>query len=152
MSDGSKFLLAVHNHQPVGNFLSVFEQAFADCYLPCLRNVHKHPRFKFAAHYSGPLLEYMRDREGEAWDILRSLVKRGQVELLGGGFYEPILSVIPERDRLGQLGLMNDFLEEHFGVRPKGIWLAERVWEPDLPRTLSKAGVEYTFLDEEHFH
>jgi 4-alpha-glucanotransferase len=152
MSDGSKFLLAVHNHQPVGNFLSVFEQAFADCYLPFLRNVHKHPRFKFAAHYSGPLLEYMRDREGEAWDILRSLVKRGQVELLGGGFYEPILSVIPERDRLGQLGLMNDFLEEHFGVRPKGIWLAERVWEPDLPRTLSKAGVEYTFLDEEHFH
>lgn len=152
MSDRSKFLLAVHNHQPVGNFLSVFEQAFADCYLPFLREALKHPRFKFAAHYSGPLLEHMHDREGEAWDILRSLVKRGQVELLGGGFYEPILSVIPERDRFGQLALMNDFLEEHFGVRPRGIWLTERVWEPDLPRTLSQAGVEYTFLDEEHFH
>jgi hypothetical protein len=152
MSDRAKFLFAVHNHQPVGNFLSVFEQACADCYRPFLREALKHPGFRFAAHYSGPLLEYMKDRDGESWEILRTLVKRRQVELLGGGFYEPILSVIPERDRLGQLALMSDFLEEHFGVRPRGIWLTERVWEPDLPRTLSKAGVVYTFLDEEHFH
>ncbi len=152
MNDPLVFLLAVHNHQPVGNFVSVFERAFEDCYRPFLRELRKHPDIKFAAHYSGPLLEYMRDKEGECWEGLKEMVARGQVELLGGGFYEPILSVIPEEDRLGQLGLMSRFLEANFETRPRGIWLTERVWEPSLPRTLAQAGIEYTLLDEEHFH
>ena len=146
-----RFLLAVHNHQPVGNFESVFAQGFEDCYRPFLRAVLRRPSFRFAAHYSGPLLEYMKLRERESWEILAELVGRGQVELLGGGFYEPVLSVIPERDRLGQLRMMGDYLAEHFRVRPRGIWLTERVWEPTLPETLARAGVEFTLLDEEHF-
>ena len=152
MNDPLEFLLAVHNHQPVGNFVSVFERAFEDCYRPFLRELRKHPDIKFAAHYSGPLLEYMRDKEGECWEGLKEMVARGQVELLGGGFYEPILSVIPEEDRSGQLGMMSRFLEANFETRPRGIWLTERVWEPSLPRTLAQAGIEYTLLDKEHFH
>lgn len=152
MTDSFAFLLAVHNHQPVGNFVSVFERAFEDCYRPFLRALKRHPDVKFTAHYSGPLLEYMRDKEVECWDDLGELTARGQVELLGGGFYEPILSVIPEEDRQGQLDMMSGFLDENFGARPRGIWLTERVWEPSLPRTLAEAGIEYTLLDEEHFH
>lgn len=152
MTDGPlRFLLAVHNHQPVGNFESVVGRAFDECYRPFLRAVLDRPSFRFAAHYSGPLLEAMLGRERESFEILAELVRRGQVELLGGGFYEPVLTVIPERDRLGQLRMMSDFLEEHFGVRPRGIWLTERVWEPTLPATLEKAGAEFTLLDEEHF-
>jgi len=146
-----RFLLAVHNHQPVGNFETVFARGFAECYRPFLQAALKRPSFRFAAHYSGPLLEYMLRRERESWEILAELIRRGQVEMLGGGFYEPILSVIPERDRISQLAMMNRFLEEHFGVRPRGIWLTERVWEPTLPLTLARAGVEFTLLDEEHF-
>ena len=152
MNDGAALLLAFHNHQPVGNFRSVFETAFADCYRPFLEAIREHPSIRFAAHYSGPLLEYMREREPACWDILAELAGRGQVELLGGGFYEPILTTIPEADRLGQLEMMSDFLERHFGARPRGIWLTERVWEPSLPSTLAAAGIEYTLLDEEHFH
>jgi alpha-amylase/alpha-mannosidase (GH57 family) len=152
MNDGAALLLAFHNHQPVGNFRSVFETAFEDCYRPFLKAIREHPSVRFAAHYSGPLLEYMRENEPECWDILAGLAARGQVELLGGGFYEPILTTIPEADRLGQLEMMSGFLERHFGARPRGIWLTERVWEPSLPSTLARAGIEYTLLDEEHFH
>jgi len=74
------------------------------------------------------------------------------MELLGGGFYEPILSIIPEEDRRGQIEMMSAFLEKHFGRRPRGLWLTERVWEPSLASTLAKAGIEYTLLDENHFH
>ena len=152
MNDAPALLLAFHNHQPVGNFRWVFEKAFGDCYLPFLREIRGHPSVRFAAHYSGPLLEYMREREPECWDILSELSIRGQVELLGGGFYEPILTTIPEADRIGQLSMMSDFLERHFGARPRGVWLTERVWEPSLAGTLARAGIEYTLLDEEHFH
>jgi len=146
------FLFAVHNHQPVGNFPSVFKRAFADCYRPFLREMSRHPGVRFSIHFSGPLWEYMQAKEKQCWDIVRLLVDRGQVELLGGGFYEPILSIIPEADRQGQLRLMSRFLEENFGTKPRGVWLTERVWEPQLASTLARAGIEYTLLDEEHFH
>lgn len=146
------FLFAVHDHQPVGNFPSVFRKAFGDCYRPFLEALSRHPSVRFTLHLSGPLWEYMRAKEKKCWHTAERLVERGQVELLGGGFYEPILSIIPEPDRQAQLGLMSRFLENHFGRRPRGIWLTERVWEPSLPGTLSRAGMEYTLLDEEHFH
>ena len=38
-----------------------------------------------------------------------------------------------------------------FGDRPRGAWLAERVWEPDLPTSLVASGYEWTILDDAHF-
>jgi hypothetical protein len=146
------FLFAIHNHQPVGNFPSVFEKAFKECYFPFLEEIEKHPSVKFTVHFSGPLWEYMAVKERTCWELIKIMSKRGQMELLGGGFYEPVLSIIPEADRQGQLALMTAFLEENFSQKPRGIWLTERVWEPALPKTLHQAGIEYTLLDEEHFH
>ena len=145
------FLFAVHNHQPVGNFDDVFDRAFEDCYRPFLEIVADYPFFKFALHFSGPLWDRMKIKEKECWALIERMAERGQVELLSGGYYEPILAVIPERDRIGQLRLMNDFLEQNFKRRPRGLWLTERVWEPQLPRTLAGQGIAYTLLDEEHF-
>lgn len=145
------FLFAVHNHQPVGNFPEVYKRAFRDCYDPFLSEMAAHPAISFTLHLSGPLWEYMEAKERKAWERIEEMVARGQVELLGGGFYEPILTIIPEEDKLGQLRLMSDFLAEKFGCRPRGVWLTERVWEPHLPKTLAREGIEYTILDEEHF-
>jgi hypothetical protein len=151
MSQEFAFLFGVHNHQPVGNFGWVFENAVRDCYLPFLRILSTHPTVKFSAHYSGPLLEFLRERHSEVWDVLGELTDRGQVELLGGGFYEPILAIIPEADRRGQIEMMSEYLGHHFGRRPRGLWLTERVWEPMLAQTLAVSGIEYTLLDEDHF-
>jgi len=146
------FLFAVHNHQPVGNFHSIIEKAFSDCYLPFLEKLALYPEIKFALHFSGPLWEYIESEQPEAMNLIRLMVERNQLELLGGAFYEPILAIIPEWDRQGQLLLMADYLERRFGVRPQGAWLAERVWEPQLAKTLAESGYKYTLLDEEHFH
>jgi hypothetical protein len=146
------FLFAVHNHQPVGNFDHVVKDAFEDCYRPLLEHLAGHPGFRFALHFSGPLWEYMEKNERTCWDLVKELSGRGQVELLSGGFYEPILSIIPEEDRVGQVRMMNDYIRENFGQAPRGLWLTERVWEPQLPKSLVASGIAYTLLDEEHFH
>jgi alpha-amylase len=77
--------------------------------------------------------------------------ERGQIEIIGGGFYEPIFSVISENDIKGQIGLMQDFCRKEFGVSPKGFWTAERVWDPDIPRLVSDFNFDYTVLDDIHF-
>jgi alpha-amylase len=75
----------------------------------------------------------------------------GQAEILGGGFYETILSAIPEEDRIGQIEKMSEYIRTKFNVEPAGMWTAERIWEPNLPSIMARAGMAFTVLDDTHF-
>ena len=143
--------LAIHNHQPVGNFGWVFAEVYGQAYLPMLEALEQHPGVRLSLHYTGPLLEWLRVERPEFIERLRALVARDQIEILGGGHFEPVLASLPERDRIGQLRRMSDELEAMFGRRPGGAWLAERVWEPDLPTSLAAGGYDWTVLDDAHF-
>jgi len=145
------FVLALHSHQPVGNFDHVFEENCARAYLPFLKVLAEHPRIPFSMHYSGSLLEWIEERVPEIFDRLKALVERGQVELIGGGFYEPILTMLPERDRAGQIAMMRDYIRRVFKAEPRGFWLAERVWEQSLTKSLADAAVEFVAVDDYHF-
>ncbi|OPZ58919.1 MAG: Alpha-amylase 1 [Deltaproteobacteria bacterium ADurb.Bin510] len=46
---------------------------------------------------------------------------------------------------------MADYAAERFGERPTGLWCAERIWEPGLPKKLAGLGIDYTLLDDSHF-
>lgn len=148
---GRALVLCFHNHQPVGNFDFVLEEATRKSYLPFLETLDRFPGIKATLHYTGYLLDWLIRNAPEVVDLLRRMVARGQVELLGGGMYEPILALLPERDRQGQLAALASRIGETFGKRPEGIWLAERVWEPGLVPTLAAAGVKYLPLDDYHF-
>jgi hypothetical protein len=143
--------LLIHAHQPVGNFDDVIERAYQRSYLPFVETLARHPSIHMGLHYSGVLLEWLEHAHPEYFELLRTLVNRGQIEIVGGGFYEPILVVIPPQDCHEQITRLSDYVEKHFGRRPKGAWLAERVWEPQLPSALAAAGVEYTLVDDNHF-
>ena len=148
---GVRLILALHDHQPVGNFDGVFEGAYRDSYLPFLDVMADYPEIPFVLHTSGPLLEWLVDRRPEYVARVKAMVASGRVEILGGPFFEPILTMIPHRDRVGQIREYATFLEEHFGTRPRGVWLPERVWEQHLAASLVEAGVEYTVLDDSNF-
>jgi 4-alpha-glucanotransferase len=143
--------LTLHNHQPIGNFGWVFDEVFEQAYKPMVEALTRHPSVRVGLHYTGPLLEWLRAERPDFIASLRTLVERDQVEILGGGLYEPVLASLPERDRIGQLARMAEAVEATFGRRPSGAWLAERVWEPDVPTSLAAAGYGWTILDDSHF-
>ena len=148
---GVRLILALHNHQPVGNFGEVFEASYRESYRPFLEVMEDYPGIPFVLHISGPLLEWLVENRPEYVTRVRGLVESGRVEILGGAFFEPILTMIPHRDRVGQIREYADYLEEHLGTRPRGAWIAERVWEQHLVSALAEGGVEYTVLDDFHF-
>jgi len=145
------FALGIHNHQPVGNFDDVFEQAYDQSYRPFLETALDHPHIRFTLHTSGCLLEWLEKHQSGYLDLVAKLIERKQVELLGGAFFEPILPILPRADALEQIARMKQYLKRRFGVTVRGAWLAERVWEPQLADVLSEAGVEYLPLDDDHF-
>jgi len=145
------FVLLIHAHQPVGNFDAVFERTYRQSYLPFIECLARHPGVRIGLHYSGPLLEWLSGAHPEYFALLADMAAHGQIELVGGGFYEPILISIPFADQIEQIARLAAFLERQFGKRPRGAWLAERVWEPQLPSAFAAAGVSYTLVDDSHF-
>ena len=143
--------LTLHNHQPVGNFGWVIEETYVAAYLPMVEALERHPGVRMGLHYTGPLLEWLVREHPDFIKRVRAIAARDQVEILGGGYFEPVLASIPERDRIAQLVRMADEIERIFGRRPTTAWLAERVWEPSLPTSLAAAGYRATILDDSHF-
>ena len=146
-----RFVFALHNHQPTGNFDGVFDGAFRDSYWPFLELLEQYPEIPISLHTSGCLMEWLVEHKPEYIDRLRRLVTRGQIEIMGGGFYEPILPMIPPRDRVGQISTYTTYLEDLFQTKVRGMWVPERVWEQELVSDINAAGIEYTVLDDYHF-
>ena len=143
--------LVLHDHQPVGNYGFVIEDVFEKAYRPMLEALERHPGVRVALHTSGCLFDWIERERPEYIAGLRALCERGQVEMLTGGYYEPVLPMIRDEDKRGQIDKLTAYIERRFGQRPTGLWLTERVWEPGLPGPLADAGVQWTLVDDEHF-
>ncbi len=151
MAGSVRLVLAFHNHQPVGNFDGVFEQAYRDSYHPFLDVLQDYPEIPFGLHTSGSLLEWLEVRHPEYIDRVRKMVASSQIEIIGGAFYEPILSNIPRRDRIGQIQRYSEHLNQLFQTSVRGLWLPERVWEQSFAGDIAAAGLQYTMVDDYHF-
>ncbi|HEY2882495.1 MAG TPA: alpha-amylase/4-alpha-glucanotransferase domain-containing protein [Pirellulales bacterium] len=151
MPNPIRLLFVLHDHQPVGNFDGVFEQAYQDSYRPFLDLFEPYANLKMGLHTSGPLVEWLDAHHPEYLDRLAALVAAGRVEIIGGAYYEPILAMIPSRDRIGQISTFRDYLQKRLGANVHGAWIAERVWEQSMTADLAAAGVQYIILDDSHF-
>lgn len=137
---GLTFVFGVHNHQPLGNFDEIVEEAVRRAYRPFFQTLRRFPAIRAVVHTSGLLLEWWEAHARDVLDLLGELVGRGQVEPLTGGLTEPILPLLLDHDKIGQIRAMTERLTRRLGVRPRGMWLAERVWEPHLARPLAEGG------------
>lgn len=146
------FLIMIHNHQPIGNFKDVIFKAFYNSYIPFLEKVYKYKNINITLHTSGILFEFVEENNIKDYeDLIKELLKENRIELVSGTFYEAILSLIPDEDKINQIKKMNEYLKNKFNYISKGMWLTERVWEPDLPKYIRKADIEYTLIDDNAF-
>ena len=146
-----RFVFGLHLHQPVGNFDHVMADHVRDVYRPIIERATAAGFFPLTLHVSGPLLEWLEDHDTAWLDMIGRLATDGRLELLLAGFDEPILASLPRPDRLEQIGRMREYLQRRFGVQATGLWLTERVWQPELAADLATAGVEYALVDDRHF-
>ena len=144
-------LFGIHMHQPVDNFEWVIEHAIKSCYEPFFEVMSAYPSFRFSVHCSGWLMERIQELRPSLYKQITILAKNGSIEFFSAGYYEPILSVIPSKDRVGQIQRLNGAIEDNFSQTPQGLWLTERVWESSLIPDLNHAGIRYTVMDDYHF-
>lgn len=117
-----RLLWTLHNHQPVGNFDSIFARAYDRAYRPFLDVLKEHPGIRVSLHFSGILLDWLEQHRPEYLHDVRALCEAGRVEILAGAYYEPILPMLRDADREGQIAKLVRRVEELFGTTPRGMW------------------------------
>lgn len=149
--DKMQFLLGFCFSPPIHASEEELETYYHATVKPFISMAYRFPDVPLTLFFSGPLLEWLQNRHPEFLTALSEMIKRKQVEILGGGFYAPLLPLIPPTDRLGQIEELTTQVRKLLGKRPRGLWLTKGVWDPALVVHLTGSGMEYTFLEEGDF-
>jgi len=144
-------ILGSHAHIPSGSPESEFENIYENRMCPFISNLYRYSNINAVLHYSGVLLHWIERNHPEFFMLIDDMVIRKQIEMIGGGFYEPMFPIIPTQDRIGQIELMTTYLRRQFSKRPQGCWIPGMVWEQQLVSSLSASDMHYTFLSQEQF-
>ena len=134
------------------NYIDAHDEANEELYLkvikPFLRVLYKYPDIKAVLHFSGVLLDWLEEKHPEVIMLISELIKKKkQLELLGSGYYEPVLTMISPTDRTGQIESLTTLIRKKFGKRPRGCWIAGNYWDNSLVNPIKNSGMDYVFLD-----
>jgi hypothetical protein len=144
-------ILGSHAHVPSGASEKEFQYVYENKMRPFVANLYRYSNIQAVLHYSGVLLYWVERNHPEFFMLIEDMVGRKQAEILSGGFYEPMLPLIPLQDRIGQIELMTTYLRKHFGRRPLGCWVPGMTWEQHLAAALAASDMQYTFLSQDQF-
>jgi len=151
MSAKIKLILGSHAHVPYGSNNAEFENVYMNLMRPFITSLYKYPRIQVALHYSGVLLHWVERSHPELFMLIDDMIARKQAEIIGGGFYEPMLPIILLQDKIGQIELLTTYIRKQFGKRPQGCWIPGYAWEQGLVSPLASCGMGYTFLSKRQF-
>ncbi len=157
--------IGLHMHQPPGNLRLLHDanpweaEQILRCYERVVRYAEQYPDVaRLHVSFSGVLLEQLLDPE--IVDLYRSCVDipamleryraAANIELLGTGYYHPIIPLIPRADWSEQIALGRSIIEEVFGYAPRGFWPPEMAFSMEMIPLLARAGYTYALVDSVH--
>ena len=144
-------ILCASAHLPSGTSEAEFEALYNTEIKPLILALNQFQHINMVFHYSGIVLYWIERQHPEIFMLLEDLISRKQVEFLGGGFYAPVLPLLPLSDKIGQIEMLTTYLRKVFGKRPQGCWLPAMAWEQSLVGPLNSCGMNYTFLEDLQF-
>ncbi len=141
----------LHWYQPANVDGHIIKEATEESYLRLIRALEEHAKIKFTINITGCLI--LRWEEYKYFDLIkriRSLTKKGQIELTGSAAYHPILPLIPEKEAIRQIkeneDILKYFIDKKF--KPKGFFLPELVYSSKVAKLIKKLGYKWLLLDE----
>lgn len=127
--------------------VSSSEQQYSSVLKPLISYLYNNPTSFFSFSFSGPQLEWLDKNHPEFLQLLKELVARKQVEILGGGYYNPVFPLLSPVDRTGQIDLLTSDIRRITGKRPRGMSILSSAWDHSLVPCFQNCGMEWVHLD-----
>ena len=143
MTSSIRLCLVLHNHQPIGNFDGVFEQAYQDSYLPFLDVFERYPTLADRA-------AHQRLADGVARRAPSGVPRPPRARSCSRADRNRrrrVLRADPDDDSAARSRRADQHLHRRgsnnrLGAEVRGMWMPERVWEQSLTSDLAAAGIE----------
>lgn len=101
----------------------IFKKVTEKSYLPMLslleKNMQKYPDFKLSLSITGTWLEQAEKWAPELIEMIRRMVKRGQVEILGETYYHSLAFFFDQAEFNAQVEMHANKIQQLFGVCPQ---------------------------------
>ena len=121
---------------------SAFERVVDVAIKPLLTLLHHRRDVTLQLSLPMSLIEYLDTSHMPLSLLLADLCRGGKVELLGGSYHQPILSLISAKDRSNQIEMMTTALRKRFGQRPKNYFCHAQIFNPSYINTLNLCCME----------
>lgn len=144
----------LHLYQPPTQKSFFVNKITAESYRPVLKGLLKQPTNKVTFNVNGILLELLEENgHGDVIDMLRELLKRGQIELTGSAKYHSFLPLLPEQEVVRQIKLNEECLKKYFGDlwQPAGFFPPEMGFDIGVAKIVKKLGYKWVIVDELSF-
>lgn len=105
-----------------------------------------------SVHLTGSFLQMLQNKDQAFYDIIKELVEKEQVDLIGGAYYSPLFPLLSSVDIVSQIDMYVTALRKLFSIRSKSVFLPFSAWNSSLVTALKKSGtVDYCLLDSRLF-
>lgn len=142
----------LHLYQPANIDRAKLVEATEKSYERILRALEEYPKIKFTLNITGCLLVRWDEELGRTDLIKRfkKLLDRGQIELTGSAAYHALLPLVGLKESQAQIVEQEQILKKYFGrsFKPKGFFLPELAYSPEIARLIKKLGYRWLILDE----
>ncbi len=141
----------LHFYQPYGQKREIIDAIVEQCYRPIGAGILANPRARVTINFTGVLLDLLAQYgHQDVIELYAEGVRRGQVELVGSAKFHTILPLLSPEEAKRQVEINNDTSRHYFGelYQPRGIFLPEMAWSPELAPMLEAVGFEWVLLDE----
>lgn len=140
----------LHLYQPANLDEYFIKEAADKSYRRLVNLLDEHPNLKFTFNISACLLERLDDAGyRELLRRLATLVKRGQLELVGSAAYHGFLPLLPEEEIVRQIKDQEKITRKYFGaVKLQGFFSPEMAYSERIAKIVKRLGYKWIILDE----
>jgi alpha-amylase/alpha-mannosidase (GH57 family) len=126
----------------------------ARSYVPAFEALLARKGVKAAVEFSGYSLQWLAEHSPQVIDMVRALAARGDAELMGSTYADPILPLLPPDDGVRQIEQFRTVYDRLFGdIQPqvKGMYVQEYALDASVVDLLARMGLEWVVLSSGHY-
>jgi len=145
----------LHFYQPPTQKPYWVKRITNESYRPILQGMLAHPNSRTTLNINSVLVELWEQNDAtDVIDMVRELLKRGQIELTGSAKFHPLLPRIPDEEIIRQIDLNTETHRKYFGdlYRPTGFFPPEMGISEHVAEVIAKKGFKWLICDELSFN
>ena len=121
---------------------SLFDRTLSLVYEPIFSYLYNNGGNHLFLYQSSQMMKYIKRERAEYKTLLSMLMNRGEIEPISGVWSESVLSLLPPKDRAGQIEKFTSEIKHEYSILPQSAFFYGEVWNPYYVSLLNNAGID----------